>query len=237
MRNEQPPDVNIHSGPGGQYRTENHPAYGMIGVSRATGGGHLYGSDFDHHSMMILRIHRSEVQRDLSRDWYRATENIVEVALSESQWARLLSSPNVGDGVPCTIRYVGYEEMPDLPPPAPKADLFQAELEDKLTDALAALAELRQRVQGGKGGKDSLRLIERAERQIRDNTGFVAKQFGEHMEEAVDKAKEEVHAYSAMVLSKLGTASMQHGDDTPALSQPHTNPHIRHPPQDRGRGD
>jgi hypothetical protein len=98
---------------------ENHPAYGMIGASRVSGGAYLYGSDFRHQHWMTIRIHHGRLLRsDLSYDHYMAEGQIIEVELSEAQWATFVSAANVGDGVPCTINWVvGEGFLPELTPP------------------------------------------------------------------------------------------------------------------------
>lgn len=203
---QQDAEVEVQRGPGGyEERVERHPSYAQVSVSRVSGGTHLYGSDFHHQHFLRVRVSPSALHRTLARDWHFASnKSVVEFDMSESQWARFVSSLGIGSGVPCTLRYVGGEMIPEPPPPTPKGDLFKAEMTDRLDDAVVALRELRERVAAGKGGKDALRLIDRAVQQITNNTGFVAKQFGEHMEEAVDRAREEVHAYAMTTFARLG---------------------------------
>src|SRR5687767_12050919 len=84
--------------------TESHPAYGQISASRVSGSINLYGSDFRHNHYVIVSIHRSVLDRDLSHDWPFPRQEIIEVALSESQWAHFVSSLNAGSGAQCTIQ-------------------------------------------------------------------------------------------------------------------------------------
>lgn len=70
--------------------------------------------------------------------------------MSEGQWARLLSSLNVGSGVPCTITTVNGEEVPDPPAPTPATDTFKAEMSDTLVDAVRLLEGVRERVSQGR---------------------------------------------------------------------------------------
>lgn len=57
-----------------------------------------------------------------------------------------------------------------------------------------------------KVGKDTLKLVDQAIQEITANAGFVAKQFGEYMEDSVDRAKEEVNAYALLTFQSLGMA-------------------------------
>src|SRR4051812_19636627 len=108
---DQEPTVEESAHGGGRSTTERHPAYGMIGASRvnwAGNGTNLFGSDFRHRNTVRIQIHGADVRRDLSHDWIHADSrrSLVEVELSEAQWAGFVSTLNVGDGVACTIRHV-----------------------------------------------------------------------------------------------------------------------------------
>ena len=74
------------------YQRINHPSFAEIQVSRINGHKVLYSSDFNSHNYIALRIHKSEMIRDLSHDWHHEREQYIEVAMSEAQWATLVSS-------------------------------------------------------------------------------------------------------------------------------------------------
>lgn len=184
---------------------ETHPAYAMIGASRVSSTGHyLYGSDFRHQHFVTITVRRGEMHRSLSRDWHSAREEYIEVALSEAQWATFVSSLNTGSGVPCTLQAKDGRYVSRIPQPEPKADLFKSELTERFSDGRKALAELRARLEAGKGGKESLKLLDRALREISGSAQFVSDQFGEHMEEVVERVKIEVNAYAQQTLMRMG---------------------------------
>jgi hypothetical protein len=86
-------------GPGGMDEmTTTHPAFGQIGASRVSGHIQLYDSDFHHNAYMTISIRRSELHRSLNRDWHYGRDELIEVALSEAQWATFVSAPNIGSG-------------------------------------------------------------------------------------------------------------------------------------------
>ena len=121
-----------------EEREESHPAYAMIGASRWTGGKSVFhGSDFRHSSGISVTICRAVQVRSLSRDWHHAREELIRVDMSESQWAAFISTLNVGDGVPCTLRRIQGEQMPLIPLPEDRKETFGA---DKLStdEGLAA---------------------------------------------------------------------------------------------------
>ena len=95
------PNAGPHSG-----HSETHPSFGCIQVSRCSGTVKLFGSPIPRHDHFIaLRIHTA--RRDVwdAGESVSAKGGIIEVALSEAQWASLLSSLNIGQGTPCTITW------------------------------------------------------------------------------------------------------------------------------------
>lgn len=209
MRTEQEPTVEeVHSPM--VDTIERHPAYGQIGAWRVHGTAYLYGSDFRHNGYVTIRISRSLLNRSLSRDWPSAREELIEVALTEAQWATFVSTLNRGDGVPCTIQWLpGQGHVPAIARPKSRVQQFKAEMLKTLAEARGLLARLRERIVAGKGGKESLSLLDMADRDVSSSVDFVAKSFGEHMETVVEQAKIEVHAYAQGVITRMGLDAAQ----------------------------
>src|SRR5262245_60626587 len=106
---------------------ERHPAYGQIGASRVSGQTFLYGTDFAHQNYIIIEISRSELHRGLSNDWPFGRDKLIELALSEAQWATFVSSLNCGQGVQCTLTDFNRESIPQIPAIKSRKAQFQAE--------------------------------------------------------------------------------------------------------------
>lgn len=202
---------------------ETHPSYGQIEAFRVTSTGtYLYGSDFTHHGFMMLRISRSENHRGLSHDYHHARDQVIEVALSEAQWATFVSTPNAGQGVPCTIQYEqGTGHTPGLPEPVQRRAQFGGEMNQTLKDALGKLAALRERIEAGKAGKESLKMLDLAVQEIEANMPFVSESFDRHMEQTTEKAKIEVETYIQGAVARRGLQALQ-GDlaRTPPVALP-----------------
>jgi len=86
-----------------------HPSYGIVSFSRvSTASKRLFGSDINHRSFIRLRIGRAGSSQDKELHLDRVYSEglpIVEVDLSSSQFAELLTTMNIGEGVPCTISF------------------------------------------------------------------------------------------------------------------------------------
>jgi hypothetical protein len=225
------PVVTKKPGPGGDdMETERHPSYGQIGAARTSHGPtgiRLYGSDFDHGHYITIRINVSELNRSLNRDWYYGREQIIEVALSEAQWATFVSSPNVGSGVPCTIQHrQGIGQIPAIPARTRATDKFSEETKETLEtireELDALLADVKAEASGLSAKKrDALTTrVNRAIRVVSSTVPFVAKSFSEHMEDTVEHAKAEVHGYINHAITRAGLTALGSPDEVLRLSSP-----------------
>lgn len=199
----------------------DHPAFGQISVSRVSGHAVLYGSDFLHQHYVTIRIHRSQLNRDLSRDWHFGRDELVEVSLSEAQWATFVSSIGMGGGVPCTLERVMGKRMP-LIPLRVEEDEVRGEAEERMKRAAARVRETMAAVEEAvgvglsKAKRDAiLKHLTSLERDLGDQLPFIAKSFAEHMETTVEKAKVEVNAYMQATVQRAGLAALAAAEGMP----------------------
>jgi hypothetical protein len=209
---------------GPDYRRQTvsrHPAYGQISAGRVSGGTMLYGSDFQHQNFIRIHVKMSELHRGLSNDNPYAKQNIVELDLSEAQWATFVSSLNVGMGVPCTLTQIGAESLPGLPSPPKKTDQFRQEAAEKLERARGFMNDVETMIGNSKlSQKDKAAMIGTlgmAKMNLASNVQFVLDQFSEHMDAVTEKAKIEVNSYVTGLAMRTGIQ---------ALAAPTASPHI-----------
>jgi hypothetical protein len=111
--------------------TYSDPTMVQVGFSRQTYGSEgvtLFGSSVKNNNVISLKISQSEVNRRLSQDWYHAEPRpIIEVLLTPLQFSELLTTMNVGFGVPGTLARHGDQnfEVPEYPS---KAEQFKEEV-------------------------------------------------------------------------------------------------------------
>jgi hypothetical protein len=188
-----------------EKKVESHPSYGLLQISRATGGrGALFGSSVKHQHFIMLRIHRGEARWDLHHTWYSDTGlPLIEVAMSPAQFAEAITSMNMGPGVPCTIQYVGNERQPE-PPFTNVRDQYKEEFEQEMTDLQAKvlentgeLEEILAKKSLTKADRDRIRqMMGLVYRKLKDSVPFIHGQFDEAMEKTVTAAKAEVEAFA-----------------------------------------
>ena len=199
-----------------------HPAYAQIVAHRIHGGaGTLYGSDFTHQQSVRITIAQSHLKRSLSNDWYHAGQRLIDVDLSEAQWATFVSSLNIGHGVPATLRYVQGEAIPGIPAPTNRADQFAGELRAKLNRAGAKLQGLADLVTASGLSrvkqKELLDAIHSAHADIGSNAAFVAEQFEEHIENVTEAAKVEINAHATNLIARAGLQALGAKTEGPIL--------------------
>lgn len=188
-----------------EHGDEAHPAWGLIGASRVSSsppGATLFDSDIQHQYYVVVRLSRTTRQRNLHHDYKHGTEQIVEVAMSEAQWASFVFTMNVGQGVPCTINRVGAEAMPGVehePRLAVSMDEVSRASEkamEAIQNAFAAYCE--------KKTVANLRSLKAAISNAPANMTFAAKSLSEHAENVVQRARADVEAMVVQKAEQLG---------------------------------
>ena len=218
MRMPDQEPVTVSDGRDGTKTT--HPAFGQIRASRVSGHTTLYGSDFMHHAYIVIGIHTSELHRSLSRDWHHAMGEVIEVALSEAQWATFVSSLNVGSGVPCTIDHILLDKKPGIPLRREETH-FKAEIGATVSKAVENLRALKAKVSDAASGlskakaESLLTEIDAAIMGLNSNLPFVEQSFNEHVETTIEKAKIEVHGYMQGVVARAGFKALSKSEPEP----------------------
>lgn len=196
-----------------EREVEQHESYGMIGFSRVSSshGANFFGSSIRSSHFIELTIRRAERHRHLNQYWYHGRNELINIRLSPNQFADLLTSLNIGFGVPCTIQHVNQERMPDCPAIDQRTkyeDEFEADVKKTVADAETLVKNIKTAFD-----KPSLGKKERAEiakqldllvGHIRGGMPFIQSQFNEAMDKTVTEAKGEVEAFVNHKIHSLG---------------------------------
>jgi len=196
-----------------------HPSYGMVGLSRITCSQsvNLFGSSIEHSNTVRLRIKTGEVARDLNRDWYRGQKELIEIELSPTQYSEMITSFNMGDGVPCTIRHINRKRVED-PPEVKQRQIFEEEFRKdvyKIKDMCENGVEEIQNILLRKGGitvaerREIANKISMLMRDINSNLPFVQRSFNESIDKTVLEAKGEVEAFVINKVISLGIEGLE----------------------------
>jgi hypothetical protein len=201
----------------------DHPAYGLVRMGVRTGGvPHLFGSDIEHKQRITISICHAELHRALSHDWVHSKGlPVVEIELSHSQFAEFITSPNSGEGIPCTITAVAGEGIPSIAKLESKSETFKREIEQaaksRIEKALAKVGELGALIESGKHSKTALRDLHR---ELQREVAYLPSSI-EHVvtqaEEAIDKAttaaKIDIEATMQHQLQRVGAHAVANRGD------------------------
>lgn len=196
---------------------QQHESFGMIGAHRIQGGdGKLFGSSVKHFHGIRIAIKRAEKIRDLNEDRFYGKEELIEVELSPAQFAQFITSMNIGDGVPCTLRRVNGKRMEECPE-VNERETFEREFKEKIAGVMGEMNKLVAEVEEifdkksiNKGDRAIvLSKLSLLMQEIRSNMPFVQSQFNEAMEKTVREAKAEVEAFVGQRMNSLAQSALE----------------------------
>ena len=214
-----PPTITEEHGPmPGQRKA--HPAYGMLRFSRVSGGpGKMFGSEINHNSYIQLELQPGEEQRHLSNSWFFGRSKcLMQVKMSCAQFSELITSLNMGSGVPVTIDYLA-DEMGQRPGIKDEDTLHETikrevkkEANDAFKDADSLVKTLRATLEASKlpKGKQTelIGLAEQLSRAVHQSMPFIVDQYQEAAEKVAAKAKAELDAYATNIIHRLGEKAL-----------------------------
>lgn len=191
-----------------EHGHEHHPGWATIGASRisVTSGVNLFDSDVLHRNTVRIVIRGAIRRRELHHDWIHGNKDIIEVELSESQWASFVSAMNSGSGVPCSLRRHAGVEIPDFPHEPRLAESI-AETHDAAEHAFADIKKAMtayEKAETAKEKRDTMRTLKATIDNAVPNVDFAGKQLVEHAEDVVNKVKADVEAFVIAKAQQLG---------------------------------
>ena len=208
-RNYTPPTVE----PDAHNRQKfSHPSYAVVQISRVSGKAELFDSSIAHQHYITLRVCRATKHSDGSHDFIFAGERLIEVAMSETQFARVITSMNMGSGAPCTLQSLDGE-MVDQPEREDLLNTHKNMVEDKLKDVMESQLAIGKQVAEWRKQKHrpTLKELDTLAQELHCtaahfelNMGYYASCFEGHMEEVVDEAKAEIETHMLASAGRLG---------------------------------
>ena len=201
-----------------------HESHGMVGISRCSGRVPLHGSPVEPYNFIRLTVQEGVHNHGLGRDHWYAGRMVLQLHMSETQFAQMVTTPNMGDGVPCTLTYrhtEGFVKLDDPPAEESAAGITRRQFREDVEDTLATMDDARRRVEeqldaakiSGKLRESLRREIFEVFRVFDDYAPFAMKAFEENVQTAVAAAKTEVATYVSHVAQQTGLAALQAGAD------------------------
>jgi hypothetical protein len=195
---------------------KSHPSYGKIVLTKPSSGhgACLFGSKVKHPSFVSMEISEATFSEDGFSEFVFGTKSIVNIYMSEAQWAHMVSSFGNGNGTPITIHSragVGFIESP--PEPTSVIDVAKKTANDVKLDLVKRLEDLKKDVEvlSGTAGtvkkKDLANLAHNFKilaSWLSSNFDFLENQVKERMEVEVAKANIEIEAIVNNAVVRLG---------------------------------
>lgn len=207
---------------------ESHPSYGMMGFFRTSSSGRgprLFQSHTDNSTFIHLVIKQAEVAHDLGRDWVTGKEVVVDVALSASQFAELLTTMNVGDGVPCTITQIGKNSIPNPPSSTSEAAKVRSNFRKEVRTQMEGLESLQEEIASIlskpnvlKSDKEKISAkMAKLINLFSSTAPFMLDSFEESTEKIVSSGKAEFDAFLTHAVNKAGLEAIKNQAPTLTL--------------------
>lgn len=205
-----------------ERKTYEHPSYGVINSSRVSSSksSYLFGSGLKTNHTITLKITPAVLHRELNHDWIHSRGlPLIEIEMTENQWAQFLSSSNVGEGTPVTIRYVGGVKVDD-PPLINKIDEFNSEFKDSmknLADKMGKLAKESVQLLSDKKNLNKMdreviiKGIESLIMQVSSSFPYISESFSGAMDKIVIEAKTQIQTYYERLISEQGLKAISDG--------------------------
>lgn len=228
MRKHVPPTITRVGSPGRDEEVvETHPSYAMISLGRYTcmPAQNFFGSAIKHHAGISLRIRLAEKHRNLSNDWYFGKQEVIEVNMTAAQLADLLTSMNIGDGVPCTLTHLAQSDelqaqYPDpMVPPCPETTMRQ-QYEDEFKKDMRQVAEgiaklvqmarvLQEKPSINKADRKQFAdIADTIKCKIENSIPFVQGQFNEALDKVLTEAKADLESFTDQLAHSLGSEAL-----------------------------
>lgn len=200
-------------------KREEHPSYGKIVLTKPTRGGNgqtLFGSKVSHSNFIHMTISEAAVEEDGFSEFVFEGKKIVDLFMSEAQWAHMVSSFGSGTGTPVTIRWRADKGNIEEPPvPDQVIDIAKRTANDTKNEMIARLKAIQDKslelVDKGFGKKDLRQLahdIGVLASHISSNLDFLESQVKDRMEKEVAKANIEIEAVISNAVQRLGERAL-----------------------------
>ena len=208
-----------------------HPSFGMLSFNRTHGGhSNLFGSSIQHNDTIHMVLREGVVTRGLNDDWYVGEDEILEVEMSQSQFAELITSMNVGTGTPCTIKYLRgkgrINEADFINKRQQITNEFKESMNERMSDAKEFYNEVRElfttKKSIGKADREMiLKRLANVTQGMESSSKFIFDQFQNQIDKTITEAKGEIEAFAQNKINAIAQqALVEQKEDILKLENP-----------------
>lgn len=215
-----------------------HPAFGLIRFSRISGGDKsFFGSDLKQDHCIQLEVVQAEVNRTLRKEWYGENysdknRNVLRLKMTSNQFSELITSLNMGSGVPCTLEYVNGEKVEAIEQVENRKEFVHRSFEERMKDFAKRFSteevEVKKLIEKKtltKEDQSKLKfLFDSVKAEITSNIPFFMKCFQETSDKIVVEAKQEIensilHKVTSMGLEAFKNSLLDKNEETKQIGE------------------
>ncbi|TXH47030.1 MAG: hypothetical protein E6Q97_28120 [Desulfurellales bacterium] len=197
-----------------------HPSYGFIKLSRTQGGnGLLFMSPLRHDNRITIVVGEAEQVRSNNYDTYYPRRHLVEVDMSEGQFAQFICNAYSSQGAPCTIRRSESGPRQPIEVPQLKSERYRDEAKATAQAAIDELQQLKAKLHiltaklPQKSRDEIDRAVDSTTMKLSDRLPWIVQMIHEHMDKVVDAAKVEIEQY----IARSAVMGLKEVDNVPML--------------------
>lgn len=203
-----------------------HPTYGLARLSRSYSNKahNLFGSGIKHANVIRLQISTAEINRTLNTESIMQDKAIIEIEMSEAQFANMITSFNQSDGTPVTITRREGEGLLGECPWVSKQEQYSKDFQQEMANFRHSMqlevAKAKTILESGKAPNKGERQIildslSTLTNKLSSSLPFVADQFADQMERTVQDAKSEIEALFTYHAEEMQKKIEQGGGNVP----------------------
>lgn len=216
---------------------EKHPSFAnlYIGRSYCSGKRALYGSSIKHSDIITLKISPSYIGRSLHNDhYYVDTQSYIEIEMSQAQFAQAITSLNMGDGIPVTLRRLNGQYIEECPF-EDKRTQFDTEFSTDMNTTVQKFDNDIKEIESILAQKRSLTKVDKekilaavhnVQRILGSDMPFLFSQFNKQMEKTVTEAKAEVEGHIRSRMDDLAMQNLRAEDAAASLLEENNDEQI-----------
>lgn len=194
---------------------EKIKSYGTIGINRVNSTGKfLLDSDTPHNSYVSITISTGELEEERHYNRVFPKDQIIRVAMTNVQFANLITSLNTSP-TPCTLERLKGHEIEEYSPHKSATDIVfrkgKTYLENASTKGL--LNRVKEIIENSKLNKKAKKEIEvslrNLDNSLKANAAFYLEQFINEAEKVTVDAKSEIEAVKQNLINELGQEALK----------------------------
>jgi hypothetical protein len=208
-------------------KEETHPSWVTVQFNRVSGQRTFFGSAIESTSWITLNVSVARRGCGFGQDRIMGEMrgDLIEVALSPAQFAELLTTMNVGTGVPGTMTRFDGKKIEDYEEKNHEAtrvkEFFKERVMEKSEEIDKSIKEILNMLTDKKKNltaanwENIWNLLDMIRREYKSNIPFYISQFEESSQKIVTQAKAEVDAFVMNAVVNTGIAALK--ENSPKL--------------------